>query len=295
MTDALTAVQARITELRTLIDPSTDTSTSSSTSTTSSTSSDTFAAALAALGLSSTDLTSTSSTSTQTSIAPESGATGSDLVEAATQYLGVPYVWGGESLDEGGLDCSGLVQRSLADLGITDVPRTASEQATLGEEVDSLDDAQPGDLLVFGGGTHIGIYVGDGQMIDAPSAGKTVSIRDVYTEPTTIRRILPSESSASTSTSSSSSSSAASLSALSSLVSSASGQSALALLTGSTSTTDLSGVLSALLGSGTSSSSALSSLSSLSALTGSSTTSSSTSSSSLLSSSLLSSLWGSAS
>lgn len=274
MTGALSAVQARITELQALVDPTSATSTSTSASTSAS-SSTSFASALAALGLSSTG-------TTETSIAPGSGVTGTDLVEAATQYLGVPYVWGGESLDEGGLDCSGLVQLALADLGITDVPRTAREQATLGTEVSSLDDAQPGDLLVFGGGTHIGIYVGDGQMIDAPSAGKTVTIRDVYTEPTTIRRILPSESSSASLTSS----------ALSSLVSSASGQSALALLTGSSSSTDLSSVLSALTsGSTTGSTSSLSSLSALAALTG----SSSTSSSALSSSSLLSSLWGSVS
>jgi peptidoglycan DL-endopeptidase CwlO len=283
MTGALSAVQARITELQALVDPASATSTSTSTAASAS-SSTSFASALAALGL------STSSTSTETSIAPGSGVTGADLVEAATQYLGVPYVWGGESLDEGGLDCSGLVQRALADLGITDVPRTAREQQTLGTEVASLDEAQPGDLVVFGGGTHIGIYVGDGKMIDAPSAGRTVTIRDVYTEPTTIRRILPSEGSTASPTSSSLS--GTSLSALSSLVSSASGQSALALLTGSSSTTDLSSVLSALTSGSTSgSTSALSSLSALAALTG----SSSTSSSALSSSSLLSSLWGSVS
>ena len=124
--------------------------------------------------------------------APTTGApTGQDLVASATRYLGVPYVWGGESLEEGGLDCSGLVQRALADLGVTDVPRVAREQMTLGTAVPSLDQALPGDLVVFGGGSHIGIYVGDGKMIDAPKPGKAVIVRDVYTEPTTIRRILP--------------------------------------------------------------------------------------------------------
>lgn len=118
--------------------------------------------------------------------------TGEALVESAKKYQGTPYVWGGESLAEGGLDCSGLVQRALADLGVTDIPRTARQQMTLGQEVPSLDQARPGDLVVFGGGSHIGIYVGDGTMIDAPKPGDQVRIRDVYTEPTTIRRILPS-------------------------------------------------------------------------------------------------------
>ena len=67
-------------------------------------------------------------------------------IAAAEKYTGTPYVWGGESLAEGGLDCSGLVQRSLADIGVTGIPRTAREQMTLGTAVPSLDQALPGDL-----------------------------------------------------------------------------------------------------------------------------------------------------
>lgn len=119
-----------------------------------------------------------------------SGATGQDLVDAARKYTGVPYVYGGDSLAEGGLDCSGLVQRSFADLGVTDIPRVARDQGTIGTAVKSLADARPGDLLIFDGGTHIGIYVGDGQMIDAPVPGKSVSQRAVYETPTSIRRVL---------------------------------------------------------------------------------------------------------
>jgi cell wall-associated NlpC family hydrolase len=119
-----------------------------------------------------------------------SGTTGQDLVDAARKYIGVPYVLGGESLSEGGLDCSGLVQRSFADLGITDIPRVAKDQGTIGTAVNSLADAKPGDLLIFNGGTHIGIYVGDGQMIDSPKPGKTVAQRAVYATPTSIRRVL---------------------------------------------------------------------------------------------------------
>lgn len=125
---------------------------------------------------------------TETSGAVAGGQTGQALVAAATKYLGVPYVWGGESAD--GLDCSGLVQRSMQDLGI-DVPRVARDQMKLGTAVPSLDQALPGDLVVFKGGKHIGIYVGDGKMIDAPKPGKDVVIRDVYATPTAIRRVLP--------------------------------------------------------------------------------------------------------
>jgi len=160
-----------------------------------------------------------------------STVTGQDLVAAAEKYLGTPYVWGGESLAEGGLDCSGLVLRSLADLGITaGVPRVARDQATLGTEVASLDQALPGDLVVLGGGKHIGIYVGDGKMIDAPKPGKSVTVRDVYAEPTTIRRILPQRSAGATPVSAPVGGSPAALPAA--LASTTAGQNALALLTG---------------------------------------------------------------
>ncbi|GHG55830.1 hypothetical protein GCM10011331_22780 [Flavimobilis marinus] len=117
-----------------------------------------------------------------------SSATADDLIARARTYLGVPYVWGGES--RSGMDCSGLVQRSLADLGV-DIKRTARQQGTEGRAVGSMDAALPGDLLIFDGGTHVGIYLGDGRMIDAPYAGRNVTERDVYETPTAIRRILP--------------------------------------------------------------------------------------------------------
>ncbi|WP_407344559.1 C40 family peptidase [Pengzhenrongella phosphoraccumulans] len=145
-----------------------------------------FADALAA----SLSLAPTQETSAAAGTAGNTGtATGQGLVDAAMAYVGVPYVWGGEN-PATGLDCSGLVQRSMADLGV-DVPRVAHDQAKLGTAVASMDAAQPGDLLIFNGGTHIAIYVGDGRMIDAPKPGKSVSVRDVYETPTAIRRVLP--------------------------------------------------------------------------------------------------------
>lgn len=200
-------IQARIAELRARVPSGTTASSSASAG---------FATALAA------ELDTAAGTAS--GAAPGDGrVTGADLVAAARQYEGVPYVWGGESLGEGGLDCSGLVQRSLADLGLAGVPRTAREQATLGDEVASLVDARPGDLLIFGGGSHIGLYVGDGRMIDAPKPGRSVAVRDVYETPTTIRRILPASASFATASSppaplgsSSSTASAASILGLSS-------------------------------------------------------------------------------
>lgn len=120
--------------------------------------------------------------------------TGQGLVDAAQKYIGVPYVWGGTN-PATGLDCSGFVQRAMADIGVS-VPRVAKDQGRLGTAVSSLAVAEPGDLLVFGGGSHIGIYVGDGTMIDEPKPGKSVSVRDVFETPTAIRRVLPTASAA---------------------------------------------------------------------------------------------------
>ena len=177
-----------------------------------------FAAALAAstaADSTSTDASTSSLTSSSLSSVASTGAgtasatTGQGLVDAAMKYVGVPYVWGGEN-PATGLDCSGLVQRSMADLGV-DVPRVARDQAKLGTAVASIDSAKAGDLLIFGGGTHIGIYVGDGRMIDAPKPGKSVAVRDVFETPTAIRRVLPAATSTATSTSPTSLTSAADL------------------------------------------------------------------------------------
>jgi peptidoglycan DL-endopeptidase CwlO len=116
--------------------------------------------------------------------------TGADAVTSAEKYLGVPYVFGSNNPTKG-LDCSGLVQRAYADLGIT-LPRVASDQAKVGQPVASLADAKPGDLLAFHTPvSHIAIYVGDGMMIAAPHTGDHVKIQKVYDTPTAIRRVLP--------------------------------------------------------------------------------------------------------
>ena len=118
------------------------------------------------------------------------GVTADQVVSDARKYLGVPYVWGGTDPAKG-LDCSGLVQRVYADLGI-DLPRVSQDQARVGTAVPSLAQARPGDLVCFGTpADHIGIYIGDHKMIVAPKAGDVVKVQDVYRTPSTIRRVLP--------------------------------------------------------------------------------------------------------
>lgn len=119
-----------------------------------------------------------------------SGQGADALLTAAKKYLGVPYKWGGTN-PATGLDCSGFVQRACKDIGVS-VPRVAADQAKVGTKVESIADAKPGDLVAFGSPVdHIGIYVGDNQMIVAPRKGDVVKIQKLYRTPTAIRRIVP--------------------------------------------------------------------------------------------------------
>lgn len=97
------------------------------------------------------------------------------ILSEARQSLGTPYRFGGT--DASGLDCSGLVQRVYSRAGIS-VPRTSRRQFA---RLPPIDEARPGDLLFFdtaGGGdaSHVGIYLGNGEMIHAPGRGRRVSV-----------------------------------------------------------------------------------------------------------------------
>jgi cell wall-associated NlpC family hydrolase len=101
-------------------------------------------------------------------------------IDAAESQLGVPYVWGGETPGVG-FDCSGLVQWSFRQAGIS-LPRTSGAQFAATTQI-PLADIEPGDLLFYGasGSEHVAMYIGGGTMIEAPYTGAVVSETGVRT------------------------------------------------------------------------------------------------------------------
>lgn len=100
-----------------------------------------------------------------------------EIVKSARSFIGVPYLWGGNTQD--GLDCSGFSVAVYRLNGLS-LPRTSREQFETGSPVDRKD-LKYGDLVFFtmvkrGSVSHVGVYIGDGQFIHAPGRGKTICI-----------------------------------------------------------------------------------------------------------------------
>ncbi len=98
-----------------------------------------------------------------------------EIVRSARSFIGVPYLWGGNT--QGGLDCSGF-SLAVYRLNGLSLPRSSREQFETGFPVDRKDLRQ-GDLVFFntakkGTVSHVGVYIGDGQFIHAPGRGKTI-------------------------------------------------------------------------------------------------------------------------
>ncbi|WP_433891710.1 C40 family peptidase [Streptomyces sp. CA-111067] len=124
-------------------------------------------------GSSASDTSSAASTAGST-------ATGSaaKLISFLKSQLGKPYVYGAAGPDS--YDCSGLTQVAYQTVGVS-LPRTSQEQSTVGTPV-SVSDVQPGDIIFWGGegsAYHVGVYIGDGQYLDAANPSTPVAIHQM--------------------------------------------------------------------------------------------------------------------
>jgi cell wall-associated NlpC family hydrolase len=117
-----------------------------------------------------------------------SKTTGSQIVSYAKKFVGNPYKWGGTSLTKGA-DCSGFTQSVFKHFGIS-LPRTSSEQRSVGTKVSSLKNAKAGDLICYYG--HVAIYMGNNKIVHASSAktGIKISNNAAYRSIASIRRLV---------------------------------------------------------------------------------------------------------
>lgn len=112
----------------------------------------------------------------------EAGSSHARAAAVAKTMLGKPYRWGGSTPT--GFDCSGLVQYSYNKAGLS-VPRTSRDQYSASQHI-SLRQARTGDLVFFrfdGRISHVGIYIGDGRFVHAPSSGKHVEVASLRQPP----------------------------------------------------------------------------------------------------------------
>jgi peptidoglycan DL-endopeptidase CwlO len=112
---------------------------------------------------------------------PSASAAAARVLETADRYVGVPYVWGGNTPK--GFDCSGFTKYVFAKNGVT-IPRTSRDQVRAGNGVPlDFDSMRPGDILLFAESgeaiSHVAIYVGSGRIIHASSAMGGVNYLDL--------------------------------------------------------------------------------------------------------------------
>lgn len=105
------------------------------------------------------------------------------VYSVATQYIGVPYVYGGAT--PAGFDCSGFVMYVYAQFGVS-MPHSSSGQGAMGTVISEAD-AQPGDLVIMDG--HDGFYAGNGMILHAPYEGASVRVQPIWTSDYSIVRI----------------------------------------------------------------------------------------------------------
>jgi cell wall-associated NlpC family hydrolase len=189
------AIQARIAQIQGLFGRSTASFStalaSASSGTASAATSDDAAAMAEALGMDPSVVSAFKAAGTSApggSASANSGTTAAKVIAEAKKYLGVKYVWGGESPT--GFDCSGLVQYVYKKFGV-ELPRVSQDQAHAGRAI-SRADAKPGDLVFFGKpATHVGVYLGNGMMLDAPNSRSVVRVEKLWSNVSGFRRVLP--------------------------------------------------------------------------------------------------------
>ncbi len=133
-------------------------------------------AAAAASVSTSTPNRGSSSSSSSSTVAPPASGNASAVLTEAYKHLGKAYVYG--ATGPSNFDCSGFTQYVYSHAAGIDISRTTYSQINVGVPV-SQDQLQPGDL-VFPHAGHVGIYVGNGQMIHAPQTGDVVKVSSVY-------------------------------------------------------------------------------------------------------------------
>ncbi|PSK96233.1 NlpC/P60 family protein [Murinocardiopsis flavida] len=120
-------------------------------------------------------------TAPRTPRGPAGSRAGAKAARWALKQVGKPYIWGGTGPT--GFDCSGLTMKAWAAAGV-DLPRVTTEQFRAGPRV-SLNELRPGDLLFYdtggpgGAPAHMTMYVGGGEMVNAPSSGKKIRVDPV--------------------------------------------------------------------------------------------------------------------
>jgi cell wall-associated NlpC family hydrolase len=118
----------------------------------------------------------TSTTTTPSGPAPAVSGGAGAAVSAAYSALGVPYVWGGASMS--GFDCSGLTMWAWAKGGVS-LPHYTGSQYAAGRKI-PMSALQPGDLIFYNGLSHVGLYVGGGNIIHAPNRRSQVKVDSIY-------------------------------------------------------------------------------------------------------------------
>jgi cell wall-associated NlpC family hydrolase len=111
-------------------------------------------------------------------VAPDDPLRANDVLMRAIGLVGTPYRWGGNT-PAGGFDCSGLVGYVFLDAAQVYLPRTTREIARVDGKTPNRERLAPGDLVLFADGGqvfHVGIYVGEGRFVHAPSTGGTVRL-----------------------------------------------------------------------------------------------------------------------